>query len=454
MPVPASIDELSSARQKRWTPRVRTGCFTCRTRRIKCDEAQPNCKRCRIRGLRCEYPLRPQQRPQEKLSVSLLQPPEWAFAEALRYYLTVTLQPKVDSPIKVVDPEEHMRQYRPDMHISRQESLPSSEPGSWPGINHLWRMFFDYMARAIQHLNHCIAADFPPRHNLYRIVDLLSIELDMIDSTFWQAHCKGFLALVEAYGGVDTVIKSASNPSPLLALQFVFIHGLICNTSGSVDDQISEFNSFKEAEILRIYNNMYFRVFPCPSSLFLAIVQITRLRVLAATLGSSSPELLSAAELISGTAYDFVPDRWTESYKLPPDPQIYTYARVFKATTILYALLSLPGSLVKPFRRAEAANGRDTRLHYRNMLFSAITKASAVKIGMAGMCWPLAVLGVALYDGSPEEQDRVLWWLRDMESLETVSSGPVMLQKLLPAFWNSGKRGWEDCYYGLFQIAA
>lgn len=45
----------------------------------------------------------------------------------------------------------------------------------------------------------------------------------MIDSTFWQAHCRGFLALVSVYGGVDAVIKSATNPSPVLALQFVLM---------------------------------------------------------------------------------------------------------------------------------------------------------------------------------------------------------------------------------------
>ncbi|KAK8140838.1 hypothetical protein G3M48_001671, partial [Beauveria asiatica] len=78
------IDDPSQ-RQKRWTPRVRTGCYTCRTRRIKCDEAQPTCKRCRIRGIRCDYPLQPRHRPQARLSLTVLQPPEWAFSEALRY---------------------------------------------------------------------------------------------------------------------------------------------------------------------------------------------------------------------------------------------------------------------------------------------------------------------------------------------------------------------------------
>lgn len=32
-----------------------TGCFTCRLRRKKCDEAKPKCKACRNLGLDCEY---------------------------------------------------------------------------------------------------------------------------------------------------------------------------------------------------------------------------------------------------------------------------------------------------------------------------------------------------------------------------------------------------------------
>ncbi|KAL1616333.1 DNA-binding transcriptional regulator ume6 [Diplodia seriata] len=35
--------------------RSRTGCFTCRLRRKKCDEGKPGCKACRHLGLQCEY---------------------------------------------------------------------------------------------------------------------------------------------------------------------------------------------------------------------------------------------------------------------------------------------------------------------------------------------------------------------------------------------------------------
>lgn len=40
---------------KRRHAKVRTGCVTCKTRRIKCDEQKPECSRCRIGGRKCIY---------------------------------------------------------------------------------------------------------------------------------------------------------------------------------------------------------------------------------------------------------------------------------------------------------------------------------------------------------------------------------------------------------------
>ncbi|KAI9677763.1 MAG: hypothetical protein M1829_002535 [Trizodia sp. TS-e1964] len=36
--------------------RTRSGCFTCRARRVKCDETQPTCERCRKGNRECKYP--------------------------------------------------------------------------------------------------------------------------------------------------------------------------------------------------------------------------------------------------------------------------------------------------------------------------------------------------------------------------------------------------------------
>ncbi|KAJ6790136.1 hypothetical protein PWT90_05311 [Aphanocladium album] len=454
-----SNDVAASQRQKRWTPRVRTGCRTCR---------------CRIKGVACEYAITAPQRPKTKLPLTVLQPPEWAFSEALRYYLTVTLAPKPGEPARKLTNEEHMSMYRPDMHISRQESIPSfvmmvthshiqdickankirATPGAWPAISHLWRILFDNIAKAVTSLNRSLAANCTPRYSLFRIVDLLSIEMDMLDSAFWRTHFKGFLALVKVYGGVDTVIKSAVNPSPMLALQFVFLHGLICNTTGPVHDRIREFDSFTEDEILRIYSNAYFRTLPCPSRLFMSMVRISRLRIMAGTLDATSIELEDVAARICKDTQSFTPETWTEEYRIPTDPKIYTFARVFKAATILYGILSLPDNLSQAFCREHTLDNQDARLYWRGILLQAITEAHSIPTGMMGMCWPLAVLGASLHDSTQEEQNTVSGWLRDMELVHILGSAPVTLQGILTNYWASGKRGWENCFDRLYQIAA
>ncbi|KAL2851171.1 hypothetical protein BJY01DRAFT_245107 [Aspergillus pseudoustus] len=55
----------TDTRKKKSTPRVRTGCQTCKVRRIKCDEAPGSCRNCTSTGRKCdryEMPLLPRRR--------------------------------------------------------------------------------------------------------------------------------------------------------------------------------------------------------------------------------------------------------------------------------------------------------------------------------------------------------------------------------------------------------
>lgn len=45
----------SAKRTRESTSKVRTGCSTCKSRRVKCDEAKPICRRCAVGGRTCEY---------------------------------------------------------------------------------------------------------------------------------------------------------------------------------------------------------------------------------------------------------------------------------------------------------------------------------------------------------------------------------------------------------------
>lgn len=47
--------ELAPRRTRESSSKVRTGCSTCKTRRVKCDEAKPICQRCAVGGRKCEY---------------------------------------------------------------------------------------------------------------------------------------------------------------------------------------------------------------------------------------------------------------------------------------------------------------------------------------------------------------------------------------------------------------
>ncbi|KAJ4164860.1 hypothetical protein LMH87_006515 [Akanthomyces muscarius] len=51
-----STTSILPKRQKRFAAKVKTGCMTCRRRRIKCDEGKPSCKKCSSSGRDCEYP--------------------------------------------------------------------------------------------------------------------------------------------------------------------------------------------------------------------------------------------------------------------------------------------------------------------------------------------------------------------------------------------------------------
>jgi hypothetical protein len=45
----------SVPRRTRLPPRSRTGCWTCRTRKVKCDEGRPQCGQCSRLGHTCDY---------------------------------------------------------------------------------------------------------------------------------------------------------------------------------------------------------------------------------------------------------------------------------------------------------------------------------------------------------------------------------------------------------------
>ncbi|RAK79734.1 Zn(II)2Cys6 transcription factor [Aspergillus fijiensis CBS 313.89] len=48
------LNKSGRVRLKQWAPKVKSGCITCRIRRIKCDETKPSCTRCTSTGRNCD----------------------------------------------------------------------------------------------------------------------------------------------------------------------------------------------------------------------------------------------------------------------------------------------------------------------------------------------------------------------------------------------------------------
>ncbi|KJK92405.1 hypothetical protein H633G_03762 [Metarhizium anisopliae BRIP 53284] len=61
-------------RKRKWSPKAKTGCTTCRKRRVKCDELKPSCRVCVSGGRKCEWYLRPVQLPELPISLLASQP--------------------------------------------------------------------------------------------------------------------------------------------------------------------------------------------------------------------------------------------------------------------------------------------------------------------------------------------------------------------------------------------
>ncbi|KAJ4159534.1 uncharacterized protein LMH87_008432 [Akanthomyces muscarius] len=461
-------------RKKVWAPRVRTGCEICRARRIKCDETHPVCKRCAVGNRACRYTLVTLSRPAEttqalsRAPFYQAEPPGWDAAQAMRFFVDVSIP--MYSKFQVVE-NAYDAQFVPGSHISvfpyqpgfimmmtcqriKLASLSRNVPvkrGQGLGIEHLWDAFYEQMAETMGHLNKHISARSRPGYIISRIIDLLSVELAIMGSP-WRAHLQGFFAVVSLYGGVSRMLKTW--PRVIFALHYCLMYAVVGNACAPATDQIAGLDSWSEEEILTVYQFTFYFEFGCPSQVALAIIRITRLRVLAATSSLAAPDPLSSiAKEIAEDLHAFVPDEWSEIYPVPHDPLRRLLARMFKVATILYAVLSLPPDLAQSFvglteKREPPAN---PRVYYRIILFELIDQTEPY-IKTSVLSWAFAVLGAAYADGPEEGKTRILNHLNAMQGMENVECGATTMLQVFPNFWASGKTRWEDCYYTPCQV--
>lgn len=145
-----------------------------------------------------------------------------------------------------------------------------------------------------------------PRLALYDLHDIIDFDI-IVEGFLWQAHMNSRFADMDCCGDPGVILKEVKGNSLSAMLMYpyqycysIFDCGLTsyrnklcirCNTTSPGHRQVLGYYRYTEDEIRAVLERFLCLTMPCPAELLLFIVQITRLRVGAAT----KPRLLNAA---------------------------------------------------------------------------------------------------------------------------------------------------------------
>ncbi|KAJ6788961.1 hypothetical protein PWT90_04198 [Aphanocladium album] len=373
----------------------------------------------------------------------------------------------------------YVTSFKPDLHIERITSRESfialivtdrivnasaqagvlPRQGELPGINHLWSLLYRNIDIVIKDLNSRIAGGAAIETLLRRLVDLLSIDLSIMDPA-WRSHVEGFAALVKLHGGVQKVLSIRANLGrdqrvPPMALHYVLIYSTLANTASPASNQISGLSSWSPDDIAAAYSHTGFHPAPCPTSVLQDIIRITRLRTMCLAEPTVTSAFVPIAREVSRLLKAFNPEEWTEPYSTPDAPCVPLAGDLYKTGAILYGILSLPPVLAAEFAFIPGASPvadeysivENGRLYYGNYLFNLINTAMEELPRPHGVCWPIAVAGVAKHDASQADKDLMLRHLQSIRTLPGADSGAASIAIKLRDFWGFGLTEWEQCYY-------
>jgi transcriptional activator protein UGA3 len=104
----------SKPRQRKFAPRSRTGCLTCRSRRKRCDNRQPQCENCTRLNLACEW--QPQRKVVTETSTSS-DPPSPQLQLASPTQTSLDFWDILPGPLDETSEKKHILQYYIDAYV-------------------------------------------------------------------------------------------------------------------------------------------------------------------------------------------------------------------------------------------------------------------------------------------------------------------------------------------------
>ncbi|TQV95489.1 DUF300 domain-containing protein [Cordyceps javanica] len=465
-------------------------------RRIKCDEARPECRRCTVSRIVCrgytvpdpaapigtrrdagveqKRDIRPRVVPPE------IEPMDWEFQETIRYFFQV-VEPDLSPEARRLGPDDLKDKNFP-RHIlyanviSDQLERASKargrvlRPGDDPAFAASWAGYHRSVVDNIRTVNQLLRDDarYAGEAAPATLAILQLLISDLKAALFlWTAHLRGFLAYVEHRGGASAIMAlpkpEKSRLSPILAFTMQI------NTHCPADQQIKGTDDFTDEEIRTLIDFDPSKVEPCPVEFHLARVRITRLRV--ALAGPRSPpehavvdaKVKAILDMLWNADLDgWVRDQYGDKSEALQD-KARSLAPIYAVAIRLYGILTLPpsavsawaGSTAEARRRYPAVPGgggggggvyEGLRRGHRDELLQMLREGWATITRKMWLAWPLTVVGVAVADDHAANRVFVDRCLLAIWRMPDVSNSSITALEKLRVFWLSGKTGWEDCF--------
>ncbi|KAJ6786677.1 hypothetical protein PWT90_08546 [Aphanocladium album] len=494
------LNQTGGLRQKRWTPRVKSGCLTCRTRRVKCDETRPVCKRCVKTRVECRgYAVEPadgeatlhaglpkdstsegqhfatgprrsaeslQQYKRKERLYATLDHPDWEYFDAIRYYFQIVKPSRMPETGEVLDPPFHLPVFSKTKFLSQiicdQISRASKargrllEPGEDPALAGSWERHHRYTVDYIRFTNELVRRDDSSNGaiGLHGIMHLLVVDL-YVKRSFWRAHLNGFLAYLQHRGGPRNIkgqTRATLNTGLALAVS--------ANTTSPVADQIKGFDHFTDEELRLALDYQVCGTMGCHADLLITTINITRWRVSVANGVFLAPQQAKMQSMLDET-WHLDMAKWAAD-KFPEDQVAdgLMLAPIYATAVRLYAILTLPRIAIATWASCSAqvraiypklsVRGPDTYENIRNAhaeeLMRLLQQVALEYDLRTALAWPVVVAGVAAASSTAEDQIFVAKMMLSIwEHPATLCTFMMTLEKLR-TFWASGKTDWNECF--------
>lgn len=220
----------------------------------------------------------------------------------------------------------------------------------------------------------------------------------------------------------------------------------MANSTSPAHDQIEELYQFSADEVAKFFSVHVYSEMPCPTTLFLELFCIVKLRRLSVTGAPYHAAIRPVLDGILERVSAFVPEMWHEPYGVPKQPEFVVMARVFKVAVALYGVLTLPPPSASSAPE-DVSSWEMRRIYLRTELLRLMREAAGLLVDKGALCWPAAVAAVAIADGSQADQEFVISIVGPKKEGQGQSFYvPAFYKIKFRQFWASGKLGWDECY--------